>query len=83
MWYSGRACTTQSTRMPGTLTWRAGRLARSHRYSTWAITMPPEFLTAVAIASVSCASASRSIDRLPSGSAIEARMKATWGLGTR
>ena len=45
--------------------------------STCAITMPPELCAAIAIASVSSVSASRSIVMLPSGSAVVPRMMPT------
>ena len=43
--------------------------------STWAITSPPEFLAAIAIARLSSVSASRSMLRLPAGSAVVPRMQ--------
>gem|GEM_PF-6519669 len=77
-WYSGlSATTTQSTRIPGTTTWRLGRVSRSASRSTWAMTTPPLLRAAVAIARASSSNASRSIVRLPSGSAVVARMMPT------
>ncbi len=79
MWYSGfSATTTQSTRMPGILTWRGLSVSRSAMRSTCTITMPPELRTAIAIASASSVSASRSIVTLPSGSAVVPRTMPTW-----
>ncbi len=63
--------------MPGTLTCRGGSECASANRSTCAITMPPELRAAIATASDSSVSASRSIVRLPSGSAVVPRMKAT------
>ena len=50
--------------------------AGSATRSTCAITIPPEFLAAIAMARLSRSSASRSILRLPLASAVVARMKA-------
>jgi hypothetical protein len=68
-WFSGLATTTQSTITPGTLTWRGLSVRRSAR-STCAMTRPPELRAAMAMASASSVSASFSIVRLPSGSAV-------------
>ena len=77
-WYSGfSATTTQSTSTPGTLTWRGFSECRSAMRSTCATTMPPLLCAAIAIASDSSVSASRSIVRLPSASAVVARISAT------
>jgi len=77
-WYSGfSASTTQSTSTPGTFTWRGDNDARSANRSTCAMTMPPLLCTAMAMASASSVSASRSIVRLPSVSAVVARISAT------
>lgn len=73
-WFSGRATTTQSTRMPGTLTWRALRVRRSAMRSTWAMTKPLELRAAVAMARNSRVKASFSMVMLPSGSAVVPRM---------
>lgn len=62
---------------PGTLTRRGFRLPVSATYSTCAMTSPPLFLVAIAIASVSSVNDSRSMMMLPSGSAAVPRMKAT------
>jgi hypothetical protein len=72
------ATTTQSTSTPGTFTWRGFSEPRSAMRSTCAMTMPPLLCAAIAMASASSVSASRSIVRLPSGSAVVARMMPTW-----
>jgi len=78
MWYSGfSATTTQVTSSPGIFTWRAGSEPRSAMRSTWAMTMPPQLCTAMAIAWASSVSASFSMVRLPSGSAVVPRMMPT------
>ena len=78
MWYSGfSATTTQSTRMPGILTWRGFSVPRSAMRSTWTMTVPPELRVAIAIACASSVSASFSIVMLPSGSAVVPRMMPT------
>jgi len=46
--------------------------------STCAMTTPPELRAAMAMASASSVSASRSMVRLPSASAVVARMMPTW-----
>ncbi len=63
--------------MPGILTSRGDSEWASATRSTWATTMPPELRTAIAMASDSSVSASRSIVRLPSVSAVVARISAT------
>ena len=68
---------TWSTSAPGTLTSRSGRLPRGASWRTWAITIPPLFRAAIAIASISPWTASPSIVRLPSSSAVVPRMTAT------
>ncbi len=79
MWYSGfSATTTQSTRMPGIFTCRGLSEPRSAMRSTCAITMPPELRAAIAMARPSSVSASRSIEMLPSGSAVVPRTMPTW-----
>ena len=61
----------------GTLTERSGRLPRVASWRTWAMTMPPLFRAAMAIASISPWTASPSIVRLPSSSAVVPRITAT------
>ena len=79
MWCSGRsATTTQSTSTPGTFTWRGLSEPRSASRSTCAMTTPPLLCAAMAMARASSVSASRSIVRLPSGSAVVARMMPTF-----
>ena len=79
MWYSGFSATTmQSTSTPGILTWRGLSDPRSAMRSTCTMTMPPELRAAIAIASPSSVSASRSIVMLPSGSAVVPRTIPTW-----
>ena len=78
MWYSGfSATTTQSTSTPGIFTCRGCSEPRSAMRSTCTITMPPELCAAIAIASASSVSASRSIVMLPSGSAVVPRTTPT------
>jgi hypothetical protein len=72
------ATTTQVTSTPGILTCRGFSEPRSAMRSTCAMTMPPLLCAAIAMASASSVSASRSIVRLPSGSAVVARMMPTW-----
>ena len=62
---------------PGTLTSRIRRLPRVASWRTWAITIPPLLRAAMAIASISPWTASPSIVRLPSSSAVVPRMTAT------
>ena len=76
-WCSGRATTTQSTKMPGILTCRGLSDPRSAIRSTCAITTPPELRAAIAIASTSSVSASFSMVILPSGSAVVPRTMPT------
>jgi len=77
-WYSGfSATTTQSTRMPGTLTWRGFSEPRSATRSTCTITMPPELRTAIRDRKGLERERSRSIVTLPSGSAVVPRIIAT------
>ena len=63
--------------MPGILTCRGLSEPRSAIRSTCTITRPPEFRTAMAIASTSSVSASFSMVMLPSGSAVVPRMMPT------
>ena len=78
MWCAGSvATTTASTSTPGTLTLRGCKVLRSASRSTWAITMPPLLRAAMAMARASSVRASRSMLRLPSGSAVVARMMPT------
>ena len=63
--------------MPGIFTWRGLSVPRSAMRSTCAMTMPPELRAAIAIASASSVSASRSMVMLPSGSAVVPRMMPT------
>jgi hypothetical protein len=77
MCWSGSATTTQSTRIPGILTWRGGSPLRSAIRSTWAITMPLLFLAAIAMARLLRVRASRSMVMLPKVSAVVPRTKAT------
>ena len=77
MWSSGSATTTQSTNMPGIRTSRGGRVLRSAMRSTWAITMPFEFLAAIAMARLLRVSGSFSMVILPMESAVVPRMNAT------
>jgi hypothetical protein len=62
---------------PGMRTRRELRLPASARRSTCTMTTPPELRAAVAIASASRTSASRSMVMLPSGSAVVPRRIAT------
>ena len=64
--------------MPGIFTVRGCSVCSSATRSTWAITSPPEFLAAIAIARLSSVSASRSMLRLPAGSAVVPRISAMW-----
>jgi hypothetical protein len=64
--------------MPGILTWRGFSECTSARRSTWQMTMPPLLRTAIAMASDSSVSASRSIVMLPSASAVVPRIRPTW-----
>ena len=66
-WCSGCETTTQSTRTPGIFTSRGLRLPLSATRSTCTITRPPALCTAVATASASMVSASRSMVMLPFG----------------
>ena len=78
MWYSGfSATTTQSTSTPGIFTCLGGSEPRSTMRSTCTMTTPPELCAAIASASASSVSASRSIVMLPSGSALVPRTNAT------
>ena len=76
-WCSGCETTTQSTRIPGIFTSRGLRLPLSATRSTCTITRPPALCTAVATASASMVSASRSMVMFPSGSAVVPRRNAT------
>ncbi|MNP77538.1 hypothetical protein D3C76_1749890 [compost metagenome] len=64
--------------MPGIFTSRGFNEPRTTTRSTWAITRPPELRAAMAMARLSMVSASRSMDRLPSSSALVARITPTW-----
>ena len=64
-------------RAPGTFTSRIRRLPRVASWRTWAMTIPPLLRAAMAIASISPWTASPSIVRLPSSSAVVPRMTAT------
>ena len=55
----------------------AGRLPRRASWRTWAMTMPPLLRAAMAMASISPWTASPSMVRLPSSSAVVPRMTAT------
>ena len=68
---------TWSISPPGTFTSRIGRLPRDASWRTCATTIPPLFRAAIAIASISASTASPSIVRLPSSSAVVPRMTAT------
>ena len=76
-WCSGWEMTTQSTSTPGIFTSRGLRLPVSATRSTCTITKPPALCTAVATASASSVSASRSMVMFPSGSAVVPRRNAT------
>ena len=77
MWCSAGATTTQSTSTPGIFTWRGLSEPRAATRSTCTMTRPPELCAAIATASASCVSASRSIVTLPSVSAVVPRTSAT------
>ena len=63
--------------MPGICTSRAGSDRARATRSTWTITTPPAFLTAMACARLSMVSASRSMVMLPDLSAVVPRSSAT------